>query len=93
MVVKGAVSLVGDQGEIARLCDRGNPGMAVPGMGDVLTGAVAGILAQNGNPFEATSAAVFAHATAGDRCARAGIRGVVALDVAQELRAVLAPLP
>ena len=43
--------------------------------------------------FEATAAAVYAHAVAGDRCARAGLRGILALDVAQELRAVLAQLP
>ncbi len=62
-------------------------------MGDVLTGAVAGILAQSGAPFESAAAAVYAHALAGDRCAERGIRGVLALEVAQELRAVLAPLP
>jgi NAD(P)H-hydrate epimerase len=67
--------------------------MSVPGMGDVLTGAVAGILAQGGNPFDATCAAVYAHALAGDRCARSGVRGVLALEVAQDLRAVLASLP
>ncbi|MEJ0100808.1 MAG: NAD(P)H-hydrate dehydratase [Pseudomonadota bacterium] len=93
VVLKGATSLVGHQGEVPRLCDRGNPGMAVPGMGDVLTGAIAGLLAQATQAFDATSAAVYAHAVAGDRCARLGVRGVLALEVAQELRAVLAPLP
>jgi NAD(P)H-hydrate epimerase len=93
IVLKGATSLVGRRGELPRLCDHGNPGMSVPGMGDVLTGAVAGILAQGGNPFDATCAAVYAHALAGDRCARSGVRGVLALEVAQDLRAVLASLP
>lgn len=92
IVLKGATTLVGHAGEIPRLCDRGNPGMSVPGMGDVLTGALAGILAQAGRPFAAANAAVWAHAVAGDRCAAAGVRGVLALEVAQELRAVLAPL-
>jgi NAD(P)H-hydrate epimerase len=92
IVLKGATSLVGHQGEVPRLCDRGNPGMSVPGMGDVLTGAVAGLLAQTTQVFEATSAAVYAHAVAGDRCARLGVRGMLALEVAQELRAVLAQL-
>ncbi len=67
--------------------------MAVPGMGDVLTGAIAGLLAQSGRPFDSAAAAVHAHALAGDRCAQQGIRGILALEVAQELRAVLAPLP
>jgi hydroxyethylthiazole kinase-like uncharacterized protein yjeF len=93
IVLKGAATLVGHAGEIPRMCVRGNPGMAVPGMGDVLAGAIAGILAQCGDPFESAAAAVQVHATAGDRCARNGIRGVLALDVAHEMRSVLAPLP
>jgi NAD(P)H-hydrate epimerase len=93
VVLKGAGTLVGATGEVPRLCDHGNPGMAVPGMGDVLTGAVAGILAQAQRSFDATAAAVYAHAVAGDHCARAGLRGMLAQEVAQELRAVLAQLP
>jgi NAD(P)H-hydrate epimerase len=93
VVLKGAGTLIGTEGEAPCLCDHGNPGMAAPGMGDVLTGAVAGFLAQSTRTFEATAAAVYAHAVAGDRCARAGLRGILALDVAQELRAVLAQLP
>jgi NAD(P)H-hydrate epimerase len=93
IVLKGAATLIGHAGRTPRLCEKGNPGMAVPGMGDVLTGALAGILAQGGEAFAAAAAAVYAHAVAGDRCARSGMRGVLALDVAQELRAVLALLP
>jgi ADP-dependent NAD(P)H-hydrate dehydratase / NAD(P)H-hydrate epimerase len=93
IVLKGAATLVGHAGEVPWLCDRGNPGMAVPGMGDVLTGAIAGLLAQSGKAFESAAAAVHAHALAGDRCAQHGVRGVLALEVAAELRAVLAPLP
>jgi NAD(P)H-hydrate epimerase len=93
IVLKGAMTLIGHSAAVPWLCERGNAGMAVPGMGDVLAGAIAGILAQNGRPFESAAAAVYAHALAGDRCARQGIRGVLALEVAQELRAVLAPLP
>lgn len=93
VVLKGAGSLIGANGQVPRLCDHGNPGMSVPGMGDVLTGAVAGFLAQCAQPFEAAAAAVYAHAVAGDHCARAGVRGLLALEVAQELRVVLAQLP
>lgn len=93
IVLKGAGSLIGTAGAVPRLCDHGNPGMSVPGMGDVLTGAVAGFLAQCDRPFEATAAAVYAHAVAGDRCARVGMRGLLATEVAQELRVVLAQLP
>jgi len=69
------------------LCESGNPGMASAGMGDVLTGAVAGILAQCRDPWLATRAAVLAHAMAGDAVARGGERGLLAGDVARELRA------
>lgn len=93
MVLKGAGTLIGAAGEVPRLCDHGNPGMSAPGMGDVLTGAVAGLLAQSSRTFEAAAAAVYAHAVAGDHCARSGLRGLLASEVAQELRVVLAQLP
>lgn len=93
IVLKGAATLVGHAGNAPGLCEYGNPGMAVPGMGDVLTGAIAGLLAQHATPPDAVAAAVYAHAVAGDRCARQGIRGVLALEVAHELRAVLAGMP
>ena len=93
IVLKGSGTLVGRLGSTPRLCPLGNPGMAVPGMGDVLTGAVAGLVAQSADPMAGTVAAVYAHAMAGDRCAKGGVRGILAGDVAQELRAVLAQLP
>lgn len=93
IVLKGAATLVGSAGELPRLSTRGNPGMSVAGMGDVLTGAVAGILAQGASPLVAATAAVHAHALAGDRCAARGLRGILASEVAQELRVVLSSLP
>ena len=90
MVLKGAGTLVAQAGALTRLCDRGNPGMAVPGMGDVLTGAIAGVLAQHREPFAAAAASVFLHALAGDHCAQQGERGMLALEVATALRCVLA---
>jgi NAD(P)H-hydrate epimerase len=89
VILKGAATLVGQAGKTSRLCDRGNAGMAVAGMGDVLTGAVAGLMAQQPQGFEAAVAAVFAHASAGDLCARDGLRGILASEVGQSLRDVL----
>jgi len=87
VVLKGAGTLVGGEGEVPGICERGNPGMASAGMGDVLTGAVAGVLAQCDHPGLAARAAVMVHAMAGDIAARAGERGLVASDVARELQA------
>ncbi len=60
--------------------------MAIPGMGDVLSGTIAGILGQCRDVELAVAAAVFAHASAGDALARNGERGILATDVIRELR-------
>jgi hydroxyethylthiazole kinase-like uncharacterized protein yjeF len=86
VVLKGAGTLVGAPGRTAALCERGNPGMATAGMGDVLTGTIAGILAQCRDAWLAATAGVLVHAMAGDAAARTGQRGLLAGDVARELR-------
>jgi ADP-dependent NAD(P)H-hydrate dehydratase / NAD(P)H-hydrate epimerase len=86
VVLKGAGTLVGAANATPGLCERGNPGMATAGMGDVLTGAIAGILGQCGDPWLAARAGVLVHSMAGDALARTGERGLLASDVARELR-------
>ena len=87
IVLKGAGTLVGARDRIPGVCERGNPGMASAGMGDVLTGATAGILAQCADPWQAARVAVLVHAMSGDVAARiGGERGLLASDVARELR-------
>ncbi|MGQ0835527.1 MAG: NAD(P)H-hydrate dehydratase [Gammaproteobacteria bacterium] len=86
VVLKGAGTLVGAANLTPGLCERGNPGMATAGMGDVLTGAIAGILGQCRDPWLASRAGVLVHAMAGDALARTGERGLLATDVARELR-------
>jgi ADP-dependent NAD(P)H-hydrate dehydratase / NAD(P)H-hydrate epimerase len=85
VVLKGAGTLVGTKGRIPALCERGNPGMASAGTGDVLTGAIAGILAQCRDDWLAARVGVLVHAMAGDAAARTGERGLLASDVAREL--------
>lgn len=91
VVLKGAGTLVCSAGRTPALCDRGNPGMASAGMGDVLTGITAALLAQIGDPWDAVRCAVFAHALAGDAAAQGGERGLIASDVIANLRACLNP--
>jgi hydroxyethylthiazole kinase-like uncharacterized protein yjeF len=86
VVLKGAGTLIGSPRRTPALCERGNPGMASAGMGDVLTGAIAGILAQCRDPWLAARVGVLVHAMAGDSVARNGERGLLASDVARELR-------
>ncbi len=85
VVLKGAGTLVGAAGHPPGLCERGNPGMATAGTGDVLTGAIAGILAQCADAWAAARVGVLVHAMAGDAAARGGERGVLASDLLREL--------
>jgi len=85
VVLKGAGTLVGSRARTPALCERGNPGMASAGMGDVLTGTIAGILAQCGDVWLSAKVGVLVHAMAGDSAARTGERGLLASDVAREL--------
>jgi len=86
-VLKGAGTLIRGAGETLWLCDRGNPGMASGGMGDVLTGIIAGLAAQLGDLERAANAGVLLHALAADDAARAGERGLLAGDLLAGLRA------
>jgi ADP-dependent NAD(P)H-hydrate dehydratase / NAD(P)H-hydrate epimerase len=86
VVLKGAGTLVGARGRIPGLCERGNPGMATAGTGDVLTGTIAGICAQCADPWAAARVGVLVHAMAGDAAARGGERGVLASDLVRELQ-------
>lgn len=87
-VLKGAGTLICD-GDSTSLAQVGNPGMAVAGMGDVLSGVIAGLLAQKHSLKNAAINGVCAHGAAGDRAAEAGIHGLRASDLMPHLRSVL----
>jgi hydroxyethylthiazole kinase-like uncharacterized protein yjeF len=92
VVLKGSGTLVGEAGHRPWLIASGNPGMATAGMGDVLTGVIAGLVAEAGAPgADIAAAAAFIHGAAGDAAARSGQRGVVASDVLAQLRPWLNP--
>jgi NAD(P)H-hydrate epimerase len=67
LVLKGHRTIVANPDGYAWVNPTGNPGMATGGTGDILTGMVAGMLAQHPDrAFEAVIAAVYLHGTAGD---------------------------
>lgn len=86
VVLKGAGTLVASARGPLWVCDRGNPGLATGGTGDVLTGLAAGLLAQLRDPLTAARAAVLVHALAGDDAAARGERGLLAGDLLEAVR-------
>lgn len=86
VVLKGAGSLVADPHGQVEVCAWGNPGMATAGMGDVLTGVVAALIAQGLSPWDAARLGVSLHARAGDVAAAAAPRGLLAGDLMPVLR-------
>ncbi len=87
VVLKGAGTLVLDSDGPPEICTRGNPGMAGGGMGDVLTGVIAGLAAQGLALSEAARRGVCLHACAADDAAAAGgERGLLATDLLPHLR-------
>lgn len=71
----------------------GNPGMATAGSGDVLSGMIAGLIAQGLRTRDAAITAVYLHGLAGDHAAREkGQRGIVAGDILNAIPYILKQL-
>ncbi len=85
-VLKGAGTLIVDADSVPALCDKGNPGMATAGMGDILSGVIGGLLAQQVPVGDAAKLGVYLHAMAGDLAAKEGERGMIATDLLPYLR-------
>jgi NAD(P)H-hydrate epimerase len=87
VVLKGYRTLVAHPDGEVWVNPTGNPGMATGGTGDVLTGIVAGLLAQHpGQAFVAVVAAVYLHGLAGDlACEQKGEPSLVASDLVHTL--------
>lgn len=85
VVLKGAHTVIQAGAEVA-FCADGNPGMASAGMGDVLTGIIAALLARGLPAGEAARAGVLWHARAGDAAAaRKSQNHLIAGDVIAHL--------
>ena len=86
VVLKGAGSLVAAPDGRLAACPWGNAGMASGGMGDVLTGVIAALLAQGLSAWDAACTGVALHARAGDLAAGDAPRGLLASDLFGPLR-------
>lgn len=86
-VLKGSRSLIAAPDGNVYINPTGNAGMATAGSGDVLTGLVAGLLAQSpGDALGATIAGVYLHGLAGDlAAAKLGMRSMIASDIIANL--------
>lgn len=90
VLLKGAGSLICD-GQRISLCDEGNPGMASGGMGDLLSGIIAALLAQGWSASMATRLGAVIHGEAADLAAAEGERGMLASDLLPWIRRLVNP--
>jgi NAD(P)H-hydrate epimerase len=82
VVLKGSPTVVAEPGGRSALNLTGNPGLAVAGSGDVLTGLLGALIAQGMAADRAARAAVFLHGLAADWAARdLGERGMTSSDL------------
>ena len=91
LVLKGKNTVVAEPGGEVWINTTGNPGMATGGTGDILSGILAGLVAQTpDNLLEAVIAGVYLHGLAGDLAAEAiGERGMIATDLLKTLPAAM----
>jgi len=89
VVLKGANTVVSD-GSRVLINTTGNPGMAMGGTGDMLSGMIGSFIAQGIRPFEAAACAVYLHGLCGDITAKElSQRGMTVEDMLELLPALL----
>jgi ADP-dependent NAD(P)H-hydrate dehydratase / NAD(P)H-hydrate epimerase len=93
VVLKGRGTIVATPDGESFINPTGGAGLATGGTGDVLTGTIAGWLAQGLTPAEACCLGVFLHGRAGDLAEQSdGVRALLASDVLRHLGAALEEL-
>jgi NAD(P)H-hydrate epimerase len=90
VLLKGAHTVIVTQELQVFVNSSGNPGMGTPGMGDVLSGIIGGLLGQGMSGADALKLGAFIHGYAADRLAsRIGPVGYLASELADELPGAL----
>jgi len=90
VVLKGAYTVIASPEGQTKISPIANPGLASAGTGDVLTGAIAGLVAQGLSLFDAAACGVYLHGEAGELVrARLGDAGMIATDLLPELPQVI----
>jgi NAD(P)H-hydrate epimerase len=93
IVLKGAYTVIAAADGRTRTYPVANPGLASAGTGDVLSGIIAGLLAQGTSLFDAASLGVFLHGEAGEMVrAQLGDAGMLANDLIPVLPLVIKQL-
>jgi NAD(P)H-hydrate epimerase len=86
VVLKGHQTLIAEPDGHVNVNPTGNPGMASGGMGDVLGGVIAALLARGIDSFDAAAAGVYLHGLSADLLKEEqGDTGLAALDVAERM--------
>ena len=91
VLLKGEATIVADPRGTAYVVPTGNPGLATPGTGDVLSGVIVGQLAKGLPATEAACLGAYVHGLAADLAAResVGTEGMIASDLFQTLPAAV----
>ncbi len=93
VVLKGACTVIASPEGYSRISPIANPGLASAGTGDVLTGAIAGLLAQGVSLFDAAALGVYLHGKAGEMVKNIiGDAGMIATDLLSALPVVIKQL-
>ena len=91
--MKGAYTVIAAPDGRSRISPIANPGLASAGTGDVLSGAIAGLVAQGLPLFDAASLGVYLHGEAGEMVKSVlGDAGMMATDLLTALPAVIKQL-
>jgi len=88
VILKGSGTLIAN-GKLIKVCSLGSSAMSAPGMGDVLSGIVVALMAQDIAGFDAAVLAVCLHASAAELVTGDKTRGLLASDVIDALPKIL----